>query len=418
MAPASFEFQVMVKPGGAVCNLDCAYCYYLAKRALYPDDVTCRMSEELLEALIEQTLDAHPGGTVNFAWHGGEPTALGLDYFRTVVALQRKHARAGRRIANSLQTNGTLVDDAWARFLAAEGFFVGLSLDGPADVHDPYRQTRGRRPSHAHAVRAFRLLRAWDVPCDVLSVVHDRTVARPTAVYRFFKELGVPYLQFLPLVEPGPGGDVSARTPSPEAFGEFLCVIFDEWVRGDVGRVVIQAFDEAIRAACGLPHALCVFRETCGDVPVVEWNGDVFSCDHFVDPGHRLGTILDTPLAEILEGPAQRAFGAAKRDALPRACRQCAVLDLCHGGCPKDRAFRTAHGEVGLNALCGGWTRFFSHARPQLDRFAALWRSGQPLVRIMGAMGGGAPMAAAARNHPCPCGSGRKHKRCCGAKKS
>jgi uncharacterized protein len=406
----------MAKPGGAVCNLDCAYCYYLSRRSLYPEDVACRMSEDVLEALIVQTLDAHPGEVVNFAWHGGEPTALGLDYFRTIVTLQRKHARAGRRISNSLQTNGTLIDEAWARFLAAERFFVGLSLDGPPDVHDSYRVTRGHRPTHAQAVRAFELLRAWNVPCDVLSVVHDRTVARPRAVYRFFRDLGVPYLQFLPLVERGPAGAVTPRTPGPDAFGAFLCTVFDEWLRTDVGRMVIQTFDEAIRAACGLPHALCIFRETCGDVPVVEWNGDFFSCDHFVDRQHHLGNIVHTPLAGLLEQRAQQAFGAAKRDALPRICRECEVLDLCNGGCPKDRVPVT-EGEGGLNYLCAGWKRFFTHARPHLDRFAALWRAGQPLDRIAKELPPPvAPAASAGRNDRCPCGSGRKYKRCCGAR--
>jgi uncharacterized protein len=266
---ASREFQVMAKPIGSLCNLECRYCYYLRTERLYPGTRAPRMPDDLLERYIAQHIAAAPRPLVPFAWHGGEPTALGLDYFRRILELQRRHRPPGRRIVNGIQTNGTLLDEAWARFLAAEGFYVGLSLDGPAELHDGYRVSRGGGPTQAKVVQAFRLLERHRVPCDLLCVVHDRNVREPGAVYRFFKELGARHLQFLPLVErrPEAPGGVSERTVPADAYGAFLCAVFDEWVRWDIGRVVVQVFDEAFRVACGEAHALCIFRETCGDVP-------------------------------------------------------------------------------------------------------------------------------------------------------
>lgn len=412
------EFQVvMAKPGGAVCNLDCRYCYYLAKRDLYPGGEPFRMSAGLLESYVVQHIDASSGPAVTFAWHGGEPTILGLDYFRTIVTLQRKHRPPGRRIINSVQTNGTLLDEAWCRFFAAEEFLIGLSLDGPQELHDRYRVTRGGKRTWKDVVRGLRLLQTHGVRHDVLCVVHDANAGFPTTVYRFFKELGVQSLQFLPLVErsvSAPEG-VSDRTVGPEAFGAFLCAIFDEWIRNDVGRITVQIFDEAVRGACGLEHALCIFRETCGDVPVLEHNGDFYACDHFVDPAHRFGNIRETPLAALLACPPQLAFGLTKRASLPRACRDCDVLGLCNGGCPKDRFVRAPDGEEGLNYLCDGYRRFFAHSRPALRQLAALWRSGQPATRVMewARATDTEARARAGRNDLCPCGSGRKYKKCC-----
>lgn len=341
----------MTKPTGPVCNLACRYCYYLDKRRLFAEH-PLRMSDELLERYIVQHIGASPSPVINFEWHGGEPTTLGLDFFRKVVALQRLHRPPGRRITNGLQTNGTLLDEAWCRFLAAEDFFVGLSLDGPQELHDRYRVTRGGRPTHRQVVQAFRLLQRHRVRCDILCVVHDQNVRWPTAVYRFFRDFDAPYIQFLPLVERVDGA-VTSRSVAPEAFGAFLCEVFDEWSRRDVGRAVVQIFDEALRAVGGFAHALCVFRETCGDVPVIEHNGDFFACDHFVDPAHRLGNIRDVPVAELLEAEALRRFGEAKRDALPGWCRRCEVRALCNGGCPKDRFVRTPDGRGAQLPLCG-----------------------------------------------------------------
>jgi len=412
---ASRDFQIFAKPAGAVCNLDCRYCYYLDKQRLYPSSEP-RMTDDMLETYIAQHIEASPGPTITFSWHGGEPTVLGLEYFRKIAAFERKHRPAGRRILNGIQTNGVLLDKEWCQFFKAEGFGVGLSIDGPADVHDCYRLTRGREPSHRQALRAFELLRRHGVGCDILCALHDRNVQHPLRLYRFFKELGAQYLGFLPVVEPRPGveGGASPHSVPPQAFGDFLCAIFDEWAATDAGRISVQIFEEASRPLRGMEHSLCVFRETCGDVPVIEHNGDFYSCDHFVDAEHRLGNICETPLVELLESPAQLAFGLAKREALPRCCRECEVLSMCNGGCPKDRFVRTPDGEPGLNYLCAGFKTFFTRCRPHLARLESQRRTQLLAERL-------APPRPArvdavppvGRNDPCPCGSGRKYKKCC-----
>jgi uncharacterized protein len=375
MRRASRGFQVLAKPAGSLCNLRCRYCYYLEK-SLNPQGAATRMPDGLLEEYIVQHLAASPDEIIRFSWHGGEPTVLGLDFFRRVVALQRKHRPPGRLFANGLQTNGVLLDETWGRFLAAEGFAVGLSLDGPEDVHDRHRLTKDGKPTFAQTMRGYDILRRHGVSTDILCVVSETSVTRPLEVYRFFKRIEAPYLTFLPLVErtPAAGGDVSAETVPAEAWGEFLCAVFDEWAGGDIGRIKVQIFEEAARTAFGQEHSLCIFRPFCGDIPVVEHNGDFYACDHFVDPVHRIGNIRETTLVDLLESPAQRAFGQAKRDALPRYCRNCEVLAMCHGECPKNRFLRTPEGEAGLNYLCAGYRRFFNHCRPFVDAVAAEWR--------------------------------------------
>ena len=320
MADLSREFQIFAKPAGALCNLDCHYCYYLKKELLYPESRSFRMSDDLLEEYIVQQIAIVPGSEVLFSWHGGEPTILGLDYFRRIVELQRKHCPTGKHIANGIQTNGVLLTDEWCRFLAAESFGVGLSLDGPKALHDAYRVTKDQGATHRQVMSGYRMLRQQKIPVDLLCVVHAQNVQHPLDVYHFFKEIGAQYLSFIPLVEPQPAspGGVSERTVPADAFGDFLCAIFDEWVRHDMGRIIVQSFEEAARPAYGLKHSLCVFRPTCGDVPVIEHNGDFYQCDHFVTPEHRLGNIRETPLAELLESPAQEAFGQAKQETLPR----------------------------------------------------------------------------------------------------
>ena len=362
MARDPREFQVFAKPAGALCNLDCHYCYYLAKQDLYPDRPSPRMPDRLLEEYIVQHLDASSGSqAANFSWHGGEPTVLGLDYFRRIVALQRKHQRPGLPVTNGVQTNGCLLDEDWCRFLAAEGFSVGLSLDGPEDLHDGYRVTKGGKPTHKLAVRAFRLLRRHRISCDILCVLHDKNVGHPTSVYRYLKDIGARHIAFLPVVEPMRDGTVGPHTVAAAAYGAFLCAVFDEWVQQDVGKITVQIFEETARPARRMDHSLCIFRRTCGDIPVVEHNGDFYCCDHYVDPPHRLGNIQQTRLVELLESPAQRAFGQAKLDTLPRYCRTCEVRAMCNGGGPKDRFIRTPDGEAGLNYLCAGYKRFFNH---------------------------------------------------------
>ncbi len=384
------DLQVFAKPGGALCNLDCRYCYYLEKVDLFPASGPAPMGEALLERYILQHMEAAGGRDIRFSWHGGEPTVLGVDYFHTIVALQRKHAPPQARIFNALVTNGTLIDEAWCHFLAREGFAVGLSLDGPEDLHDAYRLTRGGRPTHARVLRAYELLRKHRIPLDILCVVHDRNVRHPRRVYRFFKAIGATYVGFLPLVERRddlPRG-VSRATVSARGFGSFLITIFDEWVRNDIGRILVQIFDEAARPMREMEHSLCVFRERCGDVPVLEHNGDLYTCDHFVDREHHLGNLLDTPLLDLLDSPVRVRFGRDKWDRLPRYCRECAVRPMCNGGCPKDRFLETPYGEDGLNYLCRGLKAFFTHARPTLEKLVPLWRSGASPGALMRAARG------------------------------
>jgi uncharacterized protein len=403
----SGNFQIFAKPVGAICNLDCKYCYYLEKRDLYPGAGATKMSEATLEEYIREHIAASAGPDVAFSWHGGEPTLLGVEFYRKAVEIQRKRRPAGWRIRNGMQTNGALLDDAWGRFLAAEGFSVGLSLDGPAELHDSYRVFKGGQSSHRQAMRGYEVLRRHGVSTDILCVAHSLNVEHPLTVYRFFREIGARYIGFLPVVEQAPGTErgVSEHTPAAEDYGTFLCKIFDEWIARDTGRMAVQIFEEAARPWLGLEHSLCIFRETCGRVPTLEHNGDFFACDHFVDWAHRLGNLFETPLAELLESPAQRAFGEAKRDALPRCCRECEVRAMCNGDCPKYRFIQTPDGEPGLSYLCAGLKQFFLHSREPLARLAMRGREAAARQTP----------PPAGRNDPCPCGSGRKYKKCCGA---
>lgn len=415
MVKASREFQVFAKPVGSVCNLACRYCYYLKTSDMYGGDGSRRMPDDLLEAYIVQHIDASPSPVINFSWHGGEPTVAGLEFFRKVVEMQRRHRPAGRSIRNGIQTNGTLLDEDWCRFLAAEGFGVGISVDGPGELHDSCRTDRRQGPTHEQTMRGLRLLQKHRIPHDVLCVVHARNVQHPLEVYRFFREAGAGYIGFLPLVEPGPEGrGVSDLTVPAVSFGIFLCRIFDEWLSRDIGRVSVQIFEEAIGTALGQEHALCIFRKTCGDIPVVEHNGDFYPCDHFVTGEKRLGNIRETPLAELLESPQQRAFGQAKLSGLTGFCKNCDVLEMCNGGCPRDRFLSTPEGEYGLSYLCAGYRMFFGHCRPFAAQLSSLRRqiqAGEPEGPDAGRTAAGS--AGTGRNDPCPCGSGRKYKKCC-----
>ena len=380
MVKASREFQVFVKPIGSICNLDCHYCYYLKKEHLYPEGESFRMPDDILEAYIAQHIDASPETVVRFSWHGGEPTVLGLDYFRRIVELQRKHKSPNQRIVNGIQTNGTLLDEEWCLFLAKMSFAVGLSLDGPPEMHDRHRVTKDGKPTHEQTMRGYKLLQEHGVYTEVLCVVNAHNVRFPLQVYRFFKQINAQYITFLPMVEPQPdakGGVCHISVPA-EAWGTFLCTVFDEWRDRDIGKVKVQIFEEATRTAFNQEHSLCIFRPTCGDIPVIEHNGDFYSCDHYVDVQHRLGNIEDTPLVELLESPAQREFGRAKLETLPRYCLECEVRAMCNGGCPKNRFINTQDGEPGLNYLCEGYRRFFNHCRPFVSEVAALWRRQNP----------------------------------------
>ncbi len=376
MTVASRGFQVFVKPAGAICNLACRYCYYLDKGLFAAEAGPLRMPEYILEDYIAQHIAASPDEIIRFCWHGGEPTVLGVGYFRAIIEIQRRLCPSGRSIANGMQTNGTLLDEDWVRFLAAEGFAVGLSLDGPRALHDRHRLTRDGRSTFDETMRGYEVLRRHGVAIDILCVVSAANVRHPAEVYGFFREIGASYVTFLPLVEPRPEapGGVSAESVPSEAWGDFLCAVFDEWQSRDIGRIKVQVIGEAARTAFGQEHSLCIFRPVCGDIPVVERNGNFYACDHYVDAEHCLGNIRTTPLLDLLESPAQRAFGLAKLEGLPRACLSCEVRLMCNGECPKNRFARSPDGEPDLNYLCVGYKKFFKHIRPFVDAVAAVWR--------------------------------------------
>jgi uncharacterized protein len=444
-------FHVMVKPTGPICNLDCRYCFYLEKVRLYPGTSGWAMPDAVLETFVRDYIAAQDVPVVTFAWQGGEPTLLGLEYFRRVVEFQARFA-GGKRIENALQTNGILIDDAWAAFFAEQAFLVGVSIDGPRELHDRYRVDRGGAPTFDRVMKGIDALKRQGAAFNTLTVVHRENARRPLDVYRFLKEAGSGFLQFIPIVErlenasggiptsvetiPADGspprsslahlsepgltgqGRVSAWSVDPADWGGFLCTIFDEWVRHDVGRVFVQLFDVALESWYRGGASLCIFGETCGRALAVEHNGDLYSCDHYVFPGFRLGNITDTPIGDLVGSPAQLQFGDAKRDTLPDFCRACDVRFACHGECPKNRFTNTPDGETGLNYLCAGYKRFFAHIdadmRFMADELAHERAPANVMARAV-ALDRQRAAQVAGRNDPCPCGSGRKFKKCCWA---
>jgi uncharacterized protein len=374
------------------------------------------MPDDILEKYIVQHMIAYPESIIRFSWHGGEPTLLGIGYFQKIVAMQKKHKPPRRKILNGIQTNGTLLTEEWGRFLAKENFSVGLSVDGPKEMHDRYRLTKDGGFTHEKSMRGYSLLRQQGITPDILCVVNAHNVQYPTEVYRFFKELGAQYIGFLPLVEPQPKAEkgVSRESVPAEAFGKFLCVIFDEWQNHDIGSVKVQIFEETAKTALDQEHELCIFRDICGDVPVLEHNGDFFSCDHFIDAVHHLGNIRNRPLVDLLQSRKQIAFGQNKSAGLPRYCRDCEVLPMCHGECPKNRFVLTPTGEAGLNYLCAGYKIFFEHSRPFVEELANLWRRQNLEQQAPDKVTRTKPVRIKiGRNDPCPCGSGKKYKKCC-----
>lgn len=421
-------FHVMTKPRGAICNLDCKYCYFLSKERLYPDS-KFRMSDDLLDTYTRQYIEAHNTPEVTFAWQGGEPTLMGLPFYERAVALQEQYRKPGTRITNTLQTNGVTLDDDWCRFFARHGFLVGVSLDGPRALHDAYRVDKGGAPTFDRVVAGIRLLQKHGVAFNILTTVHAANAAYPLDVYHCLRdEIGAEYLQFIPIVERAnetgfqEGSTVTERSVTAEQYGEFLTTIFDEWSRRDIGRVFVQIFDVALAAWYGDRPGLCIFEETCGSALAMEHNGDVYSCDHYVEPKHFVGNIVDVPLSEIAVSDQQRQFGQAKKDTLPRYCRECPVRFVCNGGCPKDRFIDTLDGEPGLNYLCAGYRRFFTHVDApmrfmanELNQRRAPANLMQHLRQQDAALE--AAFARASRNDLCPCGSGLKFKRCHGARR-
>ncbi|MCB9152909.1 MAG: anaerobic sulfatase maturase [Caldilineae bacterium] len=447
-------FHLLAKPTGAVCNLDCSYCFFLSKEMLYPGS-RFRMADDLLELYIKQLLEAHQTPEVMVAWQGGEPTLMGLDFFRRSVELVEKYRKPEQRVQHTIQTNGTQIDDAWAAFFKQHGFLVGISVDGPRAIHDAYRVNKGGSGTFDQVMLGLDALKRHNVDFNILCTLHAANADHPVEVYRFFRDdLGAQFIQFIPIIErvepeqieaalatgatlqagqpvpiaPAPwsswhdrplytqsGTMVTDRSIRPEQYGHFLNAVFDEWVRRDVGTVYVQLFDVTLGAYVG-QYSLCIHSPTCGLALALEHNGDLYSCDHFVEPDYLLGNIREQHMIELVASPQQVRFGQDKMDTLPGYCRTCDVRFACHGGCPKDRFISTPDGEPGLNYLCAGYKLFFHHVDGPMRTMADLLRQGRYADEIMAmqAQQDAAAFANAGRNDPCPCGSGRKFKHCHG----
>lgn len=421
-------FHLMTKPRGAICNLDCKYCYFLSKEKLYPNS-KFRMTENLLDEYIRQYIDAQQINDVNFAWQGGEPTLMGVDFFRMAVRYQQKHKKPNMTVMNALQTNAVTLDDEWCEFFAENNFLIGVSLDGPKDIHDFYRVDKGGNPTFDKVMAGIRLLQKHKVEFNILTTVHSANEKRGAELYKFMRdEVGTQFIQFIPIVERDnetgyqEGNTVTERSITAEGYGQFLIDIYEEWVRHDVGKMFVQIFDIALAGYTGNAPGLCIFDETCGLALAMEHNGDVYSCDHYVEPDFKLGNIMDIPLDEIVVMDKQVQFGKAKRDTLPQYCRDCEVRFVCNGGCPKNRFIKTPDGEDGLNFLCAGYRAFFNHVRPTMNFMANELAHRRAPANVMFQMARydaelEKAFAQAGRNDPCPCGSGKKFKKCHGQRR-
>jgi uncharacterized protein len=429
-------FHLLAKPTGAVCNLDCSYCFFLSKEMLYPGS-RFRMADELLEAYVKQLIEAHAGvPEVAIAWQGGEPTLMGVDFFRRSVELAEVHLQPGQRATYTIQTNGTLLDEEWAAFFKDNDFLVGISIDGPRELHDTYRVNKGGKGSFDQVMHGLSFLNDAGVEWNALTTVHAANGDRGREVYRFLRdECGARFIQFIPIIERvaeaaedgtvpweswrdrplyvQEGEVVTGRSVSPAEYGRFLVDVFEEWVRRDVGEVYVQMFDVALANWVGEPPGLCVHSETCGLALALEHTGDLYSCDHFVEPRYLLGNIKERHMLELVSSPQQTRFGLDKRDALPQYCLDCDVRFACHGGCPKDRFIRTPYGEPGLNYLCAGFKEFFHHVDGPMRVMGDLLARNRAPAEIMERYA--AEDAKRGRNDLCTCGSGLKWKRCHGA---
>ncbi|MCC0056575.1 MAG: anaerobic sulfatase maturase [Rhodobiaceae bacterium] len=402
-------FHLLAKPTGAVCNLDCKYCFYLSKETLYPESPS-RMSDDVLETYVRQLLAAQRGlPEVSVSWQGGEPTLMGLDFFRRAVAVVERYKAPGQRVQHTMQTNGVLLNDEWAAFLKEHDFLVGLSIDGPKAMHDAYRVAKGGQGTYEQVMRAWKGLSRHGVETNILCTVHAANGDHGLDVYRFFRdELGAKFIQFIPIVERADentiekasdgwgarrdgerpfysqhGDLVTERSVRPDQYGRFLSDIFDEWIKADVGTIFVQSFDAALANWIGQP-SMCIFSPTCGNALALEHNGDLYACDHYVEPDYLLGNIADTDMAEMVISPRQRQFGRDKLDTLPRQCRECEVLFACYGECPRNRFLKTEDGEPGLNYLCAGYRQFFNHVDRPMQIMAGLLSEGRFADEIMG----------------------------------
>jgi uncharacterized protein len=437
VSDAPVAFHVMAKPTGAICNLDCEYCFFLSKEMLYPGS-RFRMADELQETYIRQLLDAHARAPeVVVAWQGGEPTIMGLDFFRRSIELQQRYATPGQRIVNTLQTNGTLLTDEWGAFLKEHEFLVGISIDGPREIHDTYRVSKGGKPTFDRVIRGLDVLKRHGVDWNVLTTLHAANGDQGSRVYRFLRdELEATFIQFIPIIEratpetlevadAGWGGHVQGRplytqtgelvtrrSIGAEQYGRFMIDVFEEWVRRDIGRVYVQLFDTALANFYGEPPGMCVHAETCGLQVALEHTGDLYCCDHFVEPDYLLGNISETPMQQLITSSQQTRFGQDKRDTLTRYCRDCDVRFACNGGCPKDRFATSPCGERGQHYLCPSYKNFFHHVDRPMRAMAALLATGRAPAELIGVYA--AEDARRGRNEPCTCGSGRKWKHCHG----
>jgi uncharacterized protein len=374
-------FNIITKPIGAVCNLDCEYCYYLEKKDLYPETKSFRMSEEVLDDFTRQYIYGQPANTpeVNFVWQGGEPTLMGVSFFRKAFSLQKKYARPGMNITNSFQTNGTLLNDDWAELFRDYDVLVGISIDGPEEIHDEFRPDKEGYSSFFEVMNGLEYLIKHDVRFNTLTCVQSTNSSYPAKIYRFLKKIGSTHLQFIPIVEPEENGEVSYRSVHPVKYGSFLCGVFDDWLRSDdVGRIFVQDFDVTLNLVAGNPSPLCIHAETCGHAMALEHNGDLFSCDHFVFPEYKLGNIGEQRIETLHESDRQQQFGFDKKTKLPKFCRDCEFLSVCNGGCPKDRIRTSPDGEPGLNYLCRGYKKFYGHSLPVFKKMARCIEMGYP----------------------------------------
>lgn len=399
ISPFSKPLYVLAKPVGASCNLRCKYCYYLEKSHLYRNAPARVMSDKLLERFVQEYIQAQTMSQVLFTWHGGEPLMRPLSFYRKAVALQEKYA-FGRQIDNTIQTNGTLLTDEWCEFFKEHNWLVGISIDGPQEFHDEYRRTASDKPSWQKVMRGIRLLRKHGVEWNAMAVVNDFNAGYPLEFYHFFKEMGAKYIQFAPVVErmaahsdgrhlatlvdqECPVADFSV---SPAQWGDFLCAIFDEWVRHDVGQTYVEIFDCTLANWVGERPGICVYAKECGHAGVMEFNGDVYSCDHFVFPEYKLGNIRDKTLVEMLYGEQQRQFSCLKHASLPKQCKECEWEFACHGECPKNRFVNDRYGNSGLNYLCSGYRHFYEHVAPYMDFMKKEFMNQRPPANVMEAV--------------------------------
>ena len=384
-ADAPPAFHLLAKPRGAICNLDCKYCFYLSKEELYKGS-SFRMTDETLETYIRQLIESHEVPEVTVAWQGGEPTLMGLDFFRRSIVYEKEYAKPGMKIQNTIQTNGTLINDEWAAFFKENDFLVGLSIDGPREMHDFYRVDRQGEPTFDKVMRGLGFLQKHGVEWNALTTIHHANASHPVEVYRFLRdECKAQFIQFIPIVErvTPEGNVVTERSTTAEEYGKFLVGVFEEWVRRDVARVYVQMFDVALANWHGEPSGLCVHSKTCGGAMAIEHNGDLYSCDHFVTPQYKLGNINQRHMLDLVGSDPQVKFGNDKFDTLPRYCRECEVRFACHGGCPKDRFITTPDGEPRLNYLCAGYKIFFHHIDKPMRTMSELLKQNRAPAEIM-----------------------------------